>query len=283
MPDTEVQAASRAAIPPTSARTTPDAGVTKRLRVEELAAETGVSVDTVRYYQKLRLLPPPDRVGRIAWYDQRHHERLERIRELAEQGLTLALIGRVLRGELDGADAPLAAAVADAVARDRDNDPLLTLEELATQSGIDPVLLATIVDEGLLVPLIVGGVDHYTASDRQVVEAGLAMIEAGLPLDELLTLARSHHAATTEIAEQAVAMFDDAVRRPLRTTTPDEESRAQELVAAFRTLLPAATALVDHHFRRVLLTTAQAHLNRVGEPAEVRAATLESERRADGR
>ncbi len=35
-------------------------------RVEALAAEAGISVDTVRYYQKLGLLHPPERQGRVA-------------------------------------------------------------------------------------------------------------------------------------------------------------------------------------------------------------------------
>ncbi len=34
-----------------------------RMRVEDLAQAAEVSVDTVRYYQKQRLLPPPDRDG----------------------------------------------------------------------------------------------------------------------------------------------------------------------------------------------------------------------------
>jgi hypothetical protein len=37
------------------------------------------------------------------------------------------------------------------------------------------------------------------------------------------------------------------------------------MVAAFRELLPAVTTLVSHHFRRVLLETAEAQIE---EPAE---------------
>ena len=40
--------------------------------------------------------------------------------------------------------------------------------------------------------------------------------------------------------------------------------------------LPAATALVAHHFRRVLLEIAQSHLESVGEPAEIAAALVEA-------
>ena len=77
------------------------------MRVEELAERADVSVDTIRFYQKRQLLDPPAREGRVAWYGADHLDRLARIRELRAQGLTLALIGRVLSGDLDATDAPL--------------------------------------------------------------------------------------------------------------------------------------------------------------------------------
>ena len=80
------------------------------MRVEELALAAEVSVDTVRYYQGRGLLTPPSRRGRIALYGQEHVERLERIRQLQGQGLSLAAIGRLLSGELDPPPARLTAA-----------------------------------------------------------------------------------------------------------------------------------------------------------------------------
>ena len=50
------------------------------------------------------------------------------------------------------------------------------------------------------------------------------------------------------------------------------------LVEAFRTLLPAITTLVAHHFRRVLLEVAQEHLESVGEATELAAVSAESSR-----
>src|SRR5919199_3997422 len=85
-----------------------------RLRVEELALAAEVSVDTVRYYQKQRLLPAPERDGRLAWYGDEHLERIGRIKELQRRGFSLAVIRRFLDGELDPADERLAAAVVEA-------------------------------------------------------------------------------------------------------------------------------------------------------------------------
>jgi hypothetical protein len=97
----------------------------------------------------------------------------------------------------------------------------------------------------------------------------------------LLALARDHNAATREVAEQAVALFDEHVRQPLRSADLPDEEKAEQLVAAFRVLLPTITALVAHHFRRVLLAVAQEHLEQVGEDTELAAVSAEAGRRLE--
>src|SRR5580765_1667658 len=66
------------------------------LTVDELAARTGMTVRTVRFYASEGLLPPPTRRGRMAYYDSRHRMRLDLIRSLQEHGYTLAAIQKVL-------------------------------------------------------------------------------------------------------------------------------------------------------------------------------------------
>jgi len=206
----------------------------------------------------------------VAWYDTAHVERLAQIKDLQSRGLSLALIRRLLDGELDAADAPLAAAVAD-----ESGGELLTLSELAARAGVPVDLLEAVAAQGLLVARRRDGVVGYAAGDAAIVSAGLELLGAGLPLADLLALARRHHDATREIAEDAVAMFDAHVRAPLRASGIPDDERAERLVAAFRTLLPNVTTLVAHHFRDVLLDVAQEHLESVGEPAEIIAAAAE--------
>jgi DNA-binding transcriptional MerR regulator len=248
-----------------------------RLRVEELASRGEVSVDTIRFYQKRRLLPPPAREGRVAWYGAEHLERLQRIRELRARGLTLALVGRMLDGDLDATDLPLAAAVAAVDAPEE----FLSLDQLAEQSGVPRPLLEAVVREHLLVARVHDGEPRFTTADIAVVQQGLRLLEQGLPLPDLLALARDHNEATHDIAEAAVALFDQYVRTPLRASDRLDDEKAELLVDAFRTLLPAVTALVTHHFRRVLLEVAQEHLESVGEPTELAAVNAEAARQLD--
>ncbi len=245
--------------------------------MEELAGRSGVSVDTVRFYQKQRLLPAPERQGRVAWYTADHLERMERVKELRRRGFTLAVIRRFLAGELDAADEPLAAAVAEAEAGSVD-DEFLTVTELAERSGVPLPLIEAVSREGLLVPRIHDGEPRYTTEDVRIVSAGLRLLQTGLPLPGLLDLARQHHGAMREVAAQAVDLFDVSVRQPLRASDLPEEEKAERLVDAFRTLLPAVSELVAHHFRRVLLQVAQEHLESVGAPSELAAAGAEAAR-----
>jgi DNA-binding transcriptional MerR regulator len=249
-------------------------------RVEELARRADVSVDTVRYYQARGLLEPPRRQGRVAWYDERHLERLARIRTLAGRGLTLATIGRLLAGDLDAADEALATAVAS---EDADVDvaeagelELLTLDELAERTGIPLALLQAVNKEGLLVARRQDGQPWFTAADVEIAATGLKLLEAGLPLPEVLALARRHDEAMRDVAERAVALFDEHIRQPLRSTGEPDETAAARLVEAFHTLLPATVALVTHHFRRTLLAVAQEHIEQVGADAELDAVRSEA-------
>lgn len=246
----------------------------ERWRVEELARRADVSVDTIRFYQKRRLLPPPARAGRVAWYGPEHLTRLARIRELRADGLTLALIGRLLAGDLDATDVPLAAEVAST---DHDEE-LLTLAELAARAQVPDALLDVLAREGLLVPRAHDGGARFTPADVAVVREGARLLEHGLPLAELLALAREHHAAVRATADRAVDLFDTYVRAPLRAADGPDLEKAQALVDAFRVLFPAVSSVVAHHFRRVLLAVAQEHLERVGEDAEIAAASAEAMR-----
>lgn len=233
-----------------------------RYRVEQLAASCDVSVDTVRFYQSRGLLPQPAREGRVAWYDEAHAERIRRIRELQTKGLTLAAIARVLAGELDASDADLAAAVA--VARgdgQGSHAPILSLEELAAASGVPSSLIQAVEREGIAIGRRVDGEVRYSAADAEVMRTALRLLEFGLPVGELLSLGRDTDAALRALAARAVDLFDAYVREPIRDTAGDDAvEAAARTVEAFEALLPAVTALVENHFRRVVLEEAERRL-----------------------
>lgn len=272
--------------------------------MEELSARAGVSVDTIRYYQSKGLLPAPRRQGRVAWYDTDHLERIARVRSFQSRGFTLATIVRLVNGDLDAADEALIGELAgsglsdqgtapvpagsgsDSVdpAAGRDPSPggsppqpleqeLFTIEALALRTGVPLPLLRAVESEGLLVPRRVGSEERYTTEDVDAAQAGLALLEWGVPLSALLDLGRRHHAATASVAREAVELFSVHIRGSLREQGSDEDDveRTQRLVEAYAQLLPAVTTLVGHHFNRTLLKAALDHIEQVGTPVELQA------------
>ncbi len=214
------------------------------MRVEQLSVRSGLSVDTIRYYQSKGLLDPPRREGRVAWYHQDHLDRLDRIRTLQQRGFTLATIVRLVSGDLDAADEALLgelsglghvvdasragdagpldglpAAGPDAVG---DGERLFTLEELASETGVPLALLKAIEAEGLLIPRRFGGHRRYTSEDVAAARAGLLLLDWGIPLSSLLDLARRHHEATQAVAREAVTLFSTYIRHPQRLDRPDD-------------------------------------------------------------
>src|SRR3712207_1104651 len=113
-----------------------------RYRVEELATTAGVSVDTIRYYQRMDVLPRPEREGRIAWYGEEHLERLQHVQQLQQRGFSLAMIGRILAGTADASEQALAAALAGPLPGEPTER--LTREQLAERTGIGMTLLEVV-------------------------------------------------------------------------------------------------------------------------------------------
>ena len=160
-----------------------------------------------------------------------------------------------------GVDAALAAAVTP---RADDIEAPFDLEGLAAEVGASVTLLGSVARSGLLLPHHVDadGVARYSAADAEAVRAGLALLDGGLPLAELLALAGPTDAAVAEIAERAVDAFLRFVRDPVLGTTVDDAEAAERLVTAYERMLPATERLVAHHLRRRLILAALERLSR---------------------
>lgn len=142
-----------------------------------------------------------------------------------------------------------------------------TLPALAAHTGVSLVLLRALERQGLLVPRRPpGGAAVYTEADAEAVLAGRALLDSGVPLSELLDLARRHDAAMRETAARAVELFARYVSDPLAGAGASDGARAAELVAAFERMLPATATLVGHHFRRLVIESAAARLEPTSAP-----------------
>ena len=226
--------------------------VTAAWRVERLAEQADVSVDTIRYYQKLGLLHPPERRGRVAIYDATHLERLLTVRRLSDEGFSLSQIERLLEGTVD----PLFDALQSA-------DRSVTLDQLVELSGFPAPIVELAVDAGLIRPLPTdpGTFDPDAVS---LLTAASALLDAGLPLDDLLEVAMRH-------AEHVESVVDEAIELFQRHLEPSDRDRRAAIVAD---LVPVVSDLVAGHFRQTLVDRASSRLLGTRRPILAEGGTL---------
>src|SRR5690606_14295629 len=182
--------------------------------MEELARLVGITVRTLRFYRERKLIPPPRREGRIAWYDDHHLARLRTITALLERGHTLNGIAELAEafdhgrdgGELLGVGAPT-----------EETPVRLTPEELADRFAgqATPANLAADGEE----------IVHIS---RRLLDVSSALVREGIPLAEVL-----HAGATVRSHADALAdLFADLILRH----APEE---------ALGRLRPLARSVVD--------------------------------------
>ncbi|MFF9770756.1 MerR family transcriptional regulator [Streptomyces sp. NPDC014636] len=172
--------------------------------MEELARSAGITVRTLRFYRERKLLPPPRREGRIAWYDDHHLARLRTIAALLERGHTLNGIAELAEAFDHGRD------VADllGVGTPTEEEPVrLTPEELAArfEGEVTPENLATAMELGYL------GTDgdEIVHISRRLLDVSSALVREGIPLAEVLTAATR----VREHAEALAELFSDVILR----------------------------------------------------------------------
>ena len=199
--------------------------------------ETGVAVDTIRYYQTKGLLHAPERVGRTAMYDDTHVARLAEIRKLADGGFSLRQIAELARAETP----PLLEVLAEG------SGGLLSRSEVAEAAGVDPQIVDLAVASQLLEPIETSQRGERFGEDAvAMLKAARQILEAGVPLGDLVTLATSHASSITGVVDAAIDLFADHV-------VPRHEGDPAALTETFQHLLTQTTTLVARHFQRTLV------------------------------
>lgn len=203
--------------------------------VDELAARTGMTVRTVRFYATEGLLPPPRRRGRIAYYGAAHRLRLELIRTLQDHGYTLAAIERVLHRI--PADAPPAEYAVHAAALapwlpDR-TEPL-------DRAAIDRRLGRRITDEELACCVELGALrpldtDQYAASTAMLGHA-LELLQLPVPTSLVHQSAAIIDEHASAVANGLTDVFITAIWGPYQRGEIDSE----QVVAMLARLRPLA-------------------------------------------
>lgn len=223
-------------------------GRRKRMTIDELAREVEVSSRNIRYYQTRGLLPSPTVEGRIGYYDRSHVERLRLIQELQAEGLNLQAIGWLLGGSAGVSSEEvrrLKRAVLDGWATERPFE--VAADSLARGLGVeepDDALIERATELGLIEPT--DDPDTWRVRLPGVLAAGAEIRDLGADLPRLLDALQVMRDSATRVAEEFVALFDEAVLEPWDTRgRPDEEwPDIREAVERMRPLAGEALASV---------------------------------------
>jgi DNA-binding transcriptional MerR regulator len=211
------------------------------LRIDDLAQRAGLTVDTIRYYQREGLLPPAERCGRTNVYGPEHLERLERIKALQARRFSLAAIRALLSERRES--------LVDGIFADRGGSTY-TLDELLERSGIDPGLADALRGSHLLRDPAEYGRDAYDGDDVDLLRAMQELRALGLPDRGLVELGRIYAEGIEATQRKIIELFGTGGDL---SWPEDELIEFQENAALAATeILPIARRIVDYLHHRTI-------------------------------
>jgi DNA-binding transcriptional MerR regulator len=217
------------------------AATSEPLTIDDLARQIKLPVRTIREYHTMRLLPPPERRGRLGLYGIQHVQRLHLIARLQLRGYSLAGIRDLLGAWESGTDLTTLLGV-DQGRATPDEVPLrLTRAELLQRL---PVLETAAMERasraGLVRP---HGEGHFIVRSPALLGLAADWVRAGVPLDEVLDVIEVLTGDLSALARTLAGLIADRV-------APAAASGAADLPGLFRRGRPlllqgAASTLAD--------------------------------------
>ena len=213
------------------------------LTIDDLARQVQLPVRTIREYHTMRLLPPPERRGRLGLYGDRHVQRLRLISRLQRRGYSLAGIRDLLVAWERGTDLVTVLGV-DGSQAALDETPLrLTRAELLDRlPALDAEALGRASQSGLIRP---HGDDHFLVRSPALLGLVADGVHLGVPLADMLTFTETLREDLAALADKLAGLIVTRVWEPVSAS-----GRASELPDLFRRgrlliLQGAASMLAD--------------------------------------
>lgn len=181
-----------------------EAKTVREYRTEELAEAAGIPVRTLRFYRERKLLPPPRREGRIAWYDEHHLARLRTVAALLERGHTLGGIAELTAAFENGRDVGQLGELLG-IGWSEETPVRLTPEALADyfEGEVTPENLAASLDLGYLAT----DGEEIVHVSRRLLDVSAALVREGIPLSAVLETGRR----VREHADALAALFTELI------------------------------------------------------------------------
>ena len=211
-------------------------------RIDDLAREAGLTVDTIRYYQREGLLPPGERSGRLNLYGPEHLERLERIKDLQGRRFSLAACKALLDEHREALVDELFGAM---------EGGSYTYEELIERSEVDPELADGLHKIGLLRDPADFGRHAYDNEDLELLRTMGDLAQFGFPTKALVEIGRIYAEGIEATQAEVVELFTTGGR--VEWSSPEELKAFQDTTGAHASeILPRARRIVDYTHHRTI-------------------------------
>jgi DNA-binding transcriptional MerR regulator len=222
-----------------------------QLTIEQLAAESGMSVRNIRSHQARGLLAPPEVRLRVGYYGPDHLAQLRLIRDLQDDGFNLAGIKRLL-DDTQGTAERLRRFKESLTASHDEPREQVTLAELGRRFRVSRAeaqrVLARTERLGLLIPV---GHDRYEVPSPSLLAAAEELLARGIPLGAALGIFEELDRHCDAVARAFVKLFVEQVWRPFQRADMPAE-RWPEMDETIERLRPlAAEALLAIFHRRM--------------------------------
>jgi DNA-binding transcriptional MerR regulator len=243
----------------TGAGTGPGSG-SATLTIEQLAAESGMSVRNIRSHQSRGLLPPPEVRARIGYYGPEHVARLALILDLQADGFNLAAIERLLNAQGGSAARLLGLRHALTAPFESETPEVVTgadlLERFGEVSGKD---IERIRKLKLLVPL---GDDRFEVPSPALMKAAEEVTELGISLHAALALVERVSRDCESISRAFVRLYLKELWEPFVQEGQPEESWDEliEAIGALRSIASEALLAIFKQRMATEVETASARL-----------------------
>ncbi len=207
--------------------------------IEQLAAETGMTVRNIRAHQARGLLDPPEVRLRVGYYGPGHVARLKLIQELQDDGFNLAGIKRLLAD--DQATAQRLARFRQALSDTAEPSQTFTVAELGERFRVSPEDAPQVLARAeTLGVLVAAGEGRYEAPSPSLLAVAEQVVARGVSLNEALTVFKQVELHCDAVSGAFVSLFMREVWEPFEAAGMPTE-RWEEIDETIARLRPLAT------------------------------------------
>ena len=237
-----------------TARSLDDSNSHNQLTIEQLAAQSGMSVRNIRAHQARGLLSPPEVRMRVGYYGPEHLSQLRLIRDLQNDGFNLGGIKRLLEDTEGTAERLRRFKDALSATSPTERAETITLRELARRFRVSaeeaPDVLSEAQRLGVIVP---AGKDRYDVPSPTLLAAAEEVVARGVSLRSALAVVEEIERHLDSVSRSFIDVFLAEVWKPFQQADMPPD-RWPELEAAVQRLRPIATEALTTIFQQRLST-----------------------------